>query len=272
MRLGNYKGIQAHIPEVEIRDQEIQNILKQKQVEHSIVYEITDRPARCGDQVVLDFDGTLNGTPIPQGRSRNFYLILGSHSFVKGFEEQIVGKHVGEQFDIYVTFPRRYFIKTLQEKDVVFHTTLKKIRLPEYQPLDDDFAKDFSEYDTLKDWKNAIRDQLTEFRQDAAQEKTSNDIMSTIIDSSDVPINEELKDELAMDYFEDFRDQLKEKGLTPEDYYRRTGKDEADMMKKYDRQAIRTIQEQSVLHAIAEKEDIPPEEALSFVLDHANYI
>lgn len=272
MKLGPYKGIRAHVPAVKIQEQEIQHILEQKQVEYSIVHDVTDRPAKCGDQVVLDFDGTLDGAPIPQGRSRNFFLILGSHSFIRGFEEQIVGKRVGEQFDIYVTFPRSYFMKALREKNVVFHTTLKKIHLPEYQPLDDDFAKDFSEYDTLRDWKDAIRRKLEASRRDDAQEKTSDDILSTIIDSSEIPINEELKEELAKDFFEDFRDQLRERGLTPEDYYRKTGRDEADMMERYDKRAVRTIQEQSVFHAIAEKEDIPPEEALNFVLDHADYV
>lgn len=271
MKLGPYKGIRAHKPVVEIHDQEIQNILRQKQVEHSIARNAADRPAKCGDQVVLDFDGTLDGAPIPQGRSRNFFLVLGSHSFIRGFEEQIVGRREGEKFDIHVTFPESYFMKSLRGKPVVFHTTLKKIRVPEYQPLDDDFAKDFSEYDTLADWKDAIRHQLEESRMDDAQEKTSDDILTSIIETSEIPINEELKEELAEDFFEDFRDQLKERGLTPEDYYQRTGKEEKDMRKRYDKQAVRTIQEQSILHAIAEKEDIPMEDALNFVLDHAKY-
>lgn len=256
MKLGQYKGIRATKPQVKIQEQEIMNILLQKQMEHSVVYPVENRPARNGDQVILDFDGTMNGDPIPGGHSRDYPLILGSHSFVAGFEDQIVGKEVGDCFDIHVVFPRQYYMKQLREKPVVFHTQLKEIRRPDLQPIDDEFAKDFSEYDTLSKWKDNIRCQLSDSKEEAAYENLTKSLLSAVIKQSEIPIDDTLKEELAQEFYEDFVDNLDSRGLSVEKYCSQTGTDSETIFKRCEARAVRNIQEQSVLHAIAATEQL----------------
>lgn len=256
MRLGKYKGIQAKRPDVTITEKDILKVLTNKQKENSVVTNIEGRCAQSGDQAILDFDGTQEGIPIPGGKKQNYPLVLGSHTFVPGFEEQIIGKNPGESFDICVTFPEHYHIKQLEGKPVIFHTTLKKLFLPEYQPLDDDFAKDFSDYDTLSDWKESIRERLTLRREASAYEKLSRDILSAIIENSDIPIDDDLKRAISEEFYDDFLYTLEENRMTLDTYCQRSGYSKEAVLMQQEQKAIRTIQEQSVLHAIASKEHI----------------
>lgn len=256
MKLGQYKGIHAKRPYITVSEKDVMKVLKHKQKENSIVTNIDGRSARTGDQAILDFDGVQNNVPIPGGKSRNYPLILGSHTFVPGFEEQVIGKCPGDRFDICVTFPDNYRIRHLGGKPVIFHTTLKQLQLPEYQPLDDDFAKDFSEYDTLSDWKDAIREELTIRRETSAYEKLSRELLTAIIADCEIPIDEEIKEEIADELYEDFLCTLEENRMTLETYCQRSGYTEKEIRAQKRKEAIRSIQEQNVLHAIASKENI----------------
>lgn len=256
MKLGQYKGIHAKRPYITVSEKDVLKVLANKQKENSVVTNIDGRSARIGDQAILDFDGVQNNVPIPGGKSRNYPLLLGSHTFVPGFEEQVIGKNPGERFDICVTFPDNYHIKYLGGKPVTFHTTLKQLQLPEYQPLDDDFAKDFSEYDTLSDWKDAIREELTIRRETSAYEKLSRELLSAIIANCDITIDEEMKEEITDELYEDFLYTLEESRMTLETYCQRSGYTEEEIRRQKQEEAIRTIQEQHVLHAIASREKI----------------
>lgn len=256
MKLGQYKGIHAKRPNITVSGKDILKVLTNKQKEHSVVTNIEGRSAQMGDQAILDFDGVQDNTPIPGGKSRNYSLLLGSHTFVPGFEEQVVGRMPGECFDICVTFPEKYRIKHLGGKQVTFHTTLKRLQLPEYQPLDDDFAKDFSEYDTLSDWKDAIREELTLRKETSAYEKLSREILSAIISNSEIPIDEEIRAEMAEELYDDFLYSLEENRMTVETYCQRSGYTEDEIWQQKLCEAARSIQEQNVLHAIASRESI----------------
>lgn len=256
MKLGQYKGIHAKQPVVTVSEKDILKVLTNKRKENSIATNIDGRCAKPGDQAILDFDGIQNDIPIPGGKSRNYPLLLGSHTFVPGFEEQVVGRNPGESFDICVTFPDNYRIKPLGGKPVVFHTTLRQLRLPEYQPLDDDFAKDFSEYDTLSEWKDAIRKELTARREMSAYEKLSREILSRIIANCQITIDEDIKNEITDELYDDFLCTLEENRMTLETYCQRSGYTEKEIWKQKQKEAIRSIQEQNVLHAIASKEHI----------------
>ena len=256
MKLGQYKGIPAEKPVIQIREQEILQVLTKKQKEHAVIFPVDGRSAKEGDQAILDFTGTLNGAPIQGGRSKDYPLVLGSHSFVPGFEEQVIGKHPGESFDIHVTFPENYHIKQLCGQPVVFHATLHKLYQPEYQPLDDDFARDFSEYSSIQEWKHAIRVQLTADREEKAFEKLSGEILTRIIDNSEIPVDDELKAEIARELYDDFLDTLQENHISLNDYCRQTGLHKEELMHHYEQDAVRSIQEQNVLHAVAHKENL----------------
>ena len=198
MRLGTYKGIHMTRPNTEVTKHEVLNVLKKKQKEYAVATNIDDRSAQEGDQVILDFQGMYHGQDIPHGNGSDFALTIGAKAFLPEFDDALIGKNIGDTFDINVTFPTDYRISTMQNRSVVFHTTLKKIRLMDYQPIDDEFAKDFSEYTTLNEWENEIFSHLQARRKTSVQEKLTREVMTKIIADSDIPIDDDMKERIRM--------------------------------------------------------------------------
>lgn len=264
MKLGKYKGIRGKQPDITVHEKEIDKVLKNKQREYSVVRNIDSRPAQTGDEAVLDYEAECEGKIVPGGKSRSYPLLLGSHTFVQGFEDAIVGHSPGDSFDIKVTFPKNYRISGLAGKDAVFHVHLKQLRIPEYQPIDNDFAKDFSEFDTLSEWREEIYEQIRARREASSYEKLARELLGRIIADSEIPIDEELKQEISMELYEDFLYSLEENGMTLETYCKRSGLTKKQIRASKDEEAIRSIQEQYVLHAVANKENLQiSEEELS---------
>ena len=187
---------------------------------------------------------------------------IGAKAFLPEFDDALIGKNIGDTFDINVTFPTDYRISTMQNRSVVFHTTLKKIRLMDYQPIDDEFAKDFSEYTTLNEWENEIFSHLQARRKTSVQEKLTREVMAKIIADSDIPIDDDMKEEITQIYYDDFLDELEMNQIPLELYCKRSGHTEDEIYADKEQEAIKTIQAQSVLHAVAaaEKISITPEE------------
>ena len=262
MRLGTYKGIHMTRPNTEVTKHEVLNVLKKKQKEYAVATNIDDRSAQEGDQVILDFQGMYHGQDIPHGNGSDFALTIGAKAFLPEFDDALIGKNIGDTFDINVTFPTDYRISTMQNRSVVFHTTLKKIRLMDYQPIDDEFAKDFSEYTTLNEWENEIFSHLQARRKTSVQEKLTLEVMAKIIADSDIPIDDDMKEEITQIYYDDFLDELEMNQIPLELYCKRSGHTEDEIYADKEQEAIKTIQAQSVLHAVAaaEKISITPEE------------
>lgn len=262
MRLGTYKGIHMTRPNTEVTKHEVLNVLKKKQKEYAVATNIDDRSAQEGDQVILDFQGMYHGQDIPHGNGSDFALTIGAKAFLPEFDDALIGKNIGDTFDINVTFPTDYRISTMQNRSVVFHTTLKKIRLMDYQPIDDEFAKDFSEYTTLNEWENEIFSHLQARRKTSVQEKLTREVMTKIIADSDIPIDDDMKEEITQIYYDDFLDELEMNQIPLELYCKRSGHTEDEIYADKEQEAIKTIQAQSVLHAVAaaEKISITPEE------------
>ena len=256
MRLGTYKGIHMTRPNTEVTKHEVLNVLKKKQKEYAIATNIDDRSAQEGDQVILDFQGMYHGQDIPHGNGSNFALTIGAKAFLPEFDDALIGKNIGDTFDINVTFPTDYRISTMQNRSVVFHTTLKKIRLMDYQPIDDEFAKDFSEYTTLNEWENEIFSHLQARRKTSVQEKLTREVMAKIIADSDIPIDDDMKEEITQIYYDDFLDELEMNQIPLELYCKRSGHTEDVIYADKEQEAIKTIQAQSVLHAVAAAEKI----------------
>lgn len=262
MRLGTYKGIHMTRPNTEVTKHEVLNVLKKKQKEYAVATNIDDRSAQEGDQVILDFQGMYHGQDIPHGNGSDFALTIGAKAFLPEFDDALIGKNIGDTFDINVTFPADYRISTMQNRSVVFHTTLKKIRLMDYQPIDDEFAKDFSEYTTLNEWENEIFSHLQARRKTSVQEKLTREVMAKIIADSDIPIDDDMKEEITQIYYDDFLDELEMNQIPLELYCKRSGHTEDEIYADKEQEAIEAIQAQSVLHAVAaaEKISITPEE------------
>lgn len=256
MRLGTYKGIHMTRPNTEATKHEVLNVLKKKQKEYAVATNIDDRSAQEGDQVILDFQGMYHGQDIPHGNGSDFALTIGAKAFLPEFDDALIGKNIGDTFDINVTFPTDYRINTMQNRSVVFHTTLKKIRLMDYQPIDDEFAKDFSEYTTLNEWENEIFSHLQARRKTSVQEKLTREVMAKIIAESDIPIDDDIKEEITQIYYDDFLDELEMNQIPLELYCKRSGHTEDEIYADKEQEAIKTIQAQSVLHAVAAAEKI----------------
>lgn len=256
MRLGTYKGIHMTRPNTEVTKHEVLNVLKKKQKEYAVTTNIDDRSAQEGDQVILDFQGMYHGQDIPHGNGSDFALTIGAKAFLPEFDDALIGKNIGDTFDINVTFPTDYRISTMQNRSVVFHTTLKKIRLMDYQPIDDEFAKDFSEYTTLNEWENEIFSHLQARRKTSVQEKLTREVMAKIIADSDIPIDDDMKEEITQIYYDDFLDELEMNQIPLELYCKRSGHTEDEIYADKEQEAIKTIQAQSVLHAVAAAEKI----------------
>lgn len=256
MRLGKYKGIHMTRPNTEVTKHEVLNVLKKKQKEYAVATNIDDRSAQEGDQVILDFQGMYHGQDIPHGNGSDFALTIGAKAFLPEFDDALIGKNIGDTFDINVTFPTDYRISTMQNRSVVFHTTLKKIRLMDYQPIDDEFAKDFSEYTTLNEWENEIFSHLQARRKTSVQEKLIREVMAKIIADSDIPIDDDMKEEITQIYYDDFLDELEMNQIPLELYCKRSGHTEDEIYADKEQEAIKTIQAQSVLHAVAAAEKI----------------
>ena len=256
MRLGTYKGIHMTRPNTEVTKHEVLNVLKKKQKEYAVATNIDDRSAQEGDQVILDFQGMYHGQDIPHGNGSDFALTIGAKAFLPEFDDALIGKNIGDTFDINVTFPTDYRISTMQNRSVVFHTTLKKIRLMDYQPIDDEFAKDFSEYTTLDEWENEIFSRLQARRKTSVQEKLTREVMAKIIADSDIPIDDDIKEEITQIYYDDFLDELEMNQIPLKLYCKRSGHTEDEIYADKEQEAIKTIQAQSVLHAVAAAEKI----------------
>ena len=256
MRLGTYKGIHMTRPNTEVTKHKVLNVLKKKQKEYAVATNIDDRSAQEGDQVILDFQGMYHGQDIPHGNGSDFALTIGAKAFLPEFDDALIGKNIGDTFDINVTFPTDYRISTMQNRSVVFHTTLKKIRLMDYQPIDDEFAKDFSEYTTLNEWENEIFSHLQARRKTSVQEKLTREVMTKIIADSDIPIDDDMKEEITQIYYDDFLDELEMNQIPLELYCKRSGHTEDEIYADKEQEAIKTIQAQSVLHAVAAAEKI----------------
>ena len=243
-------------PNTEVTKHEFLNVLKKKQKEYAVATNIDDRSAQEGDQVILDFQGMYHGQDIPHGNGSDFALTIGAKAFLPEFDDALIGKNIGDTFDINVTFPTDYRISTMQNRSVVFHTTLKKIRLMDYQPIDDEFAKDFSEYTTLNEWENEIFSHLQARRKTSVQEKLTREVMTKIIADSDIPIDDDMKEEITQIYYDDFLDELEMNQIPLELYCKRSGHTEDEIYADKEQEAIKTIQAQSVLHAVAAAEKI----------------
>ena len=255
--LGQYKGLEAKKPAAEVSDADVEAELNSVRKRNARMLDIDDRPAQMGDTANIDFDGYLNGERFEGGKAEGYALELGSNSFVPGFEEQIVGMKVGEEKDIDITFPEDY-TPELAGKAVVFKVKLNGLTTPELPELDDEFAKDVSEFDTLEEYKNSIRDNLTKVRTERAEADFRNEIMREAVENITADIPDVMIEEKVEDILRNYASQfgLRDNSTSLDDIKKMMGINDEMMEKSIHPAALFQVKNDLLLDAVMEAEEL----------------
>ena len=252
--LGQYKGLSAEKDEVKVTAADVNERLKELADRNTRLVS-ADRAAKEGDTAVIDFEGFLDGTPFDGGKGENHSLELGSHSFVPGFEEQVVGMKAGEEKDIDITFPEDYHAD-LAGKAVVFKVKVNEVKEKEVPAMDDEFAKDVSEFDTLKDLKADLKKKITEERQKAADQAFEDALMEQVAANITAEIPDAMVEGQARQYLDNFKMQIAQQGIPYDQYMKMTGMDEAKLIEDAKEPALRQVRMDLALAAIIKEENL----------------
>ena len=258
--LGEYKGVEVPKAEIEVTEEEIEAAIKREQEKNSRTITVEDRAAEEGDIVTIDFEGFVDGEAFEGGKGEAYPLTLGSHTFISGFEEQLVGAKTGDHVEVNVTFPEEYQAKELAGKAAVFQCDVKKIEAKELPELNDDFAKDVSEFDTLAEYKEDVKKNLTESKEKEALRAKEDAAIEKIIENAEMEIPEAMLDTQCRQMMDDFGRRMQSQGLSMEQYFQFTGQTAEKMMEDMKPQALKRIQTRLVLEKIVEVENIQPTE------------
>ena len=258
--LGDYKGLEVPKSETEVTDEEVEAELKKEQEKNSRTINVEDRGAQLQDVVTIDFEGSVDGVPFDGGQATEYPLTLGSNTFIPGFEDQLVGAKVGDDVDVKVTFPEEYQAKELAGKEAVFKCAVKKIEAKELPELDDDFAKDVSEFDTLAEYKEHVKTNLVERKENEAKRAKEDAAVDKAIENAQMDIPEAMLKTQCRQMLDDFSRRMQSQGLSMEQYFQFTGMTADKMMEDMKPQALKRIQTRLVLEKVAEVENIQPTE------------
>ena len=254
--LGDYKGLEVPKSDLEVTEEEIAGELKREQENNSRSIDVDDRAVMDGDKVTLDFEGSVDGEAFEGGKGTDYPLTIGSGAFIPGFEEQLVGAEIGQEKEVNVTFPENYQAKELAGKAAVFKCTVKKIEMKELPELNDDFAKDVSEFDTLEEYKADIKKNLEEKKADAAKRSREDAAVEKAIENASMEIPDAMLETQVDQMLDDFARRIQAQGLSMEQYMQFTGATQDAMREQMKPQAMKRIQTRLVLEKIAEAENI----------------
>ncbi|MBE7064183.1 MAG: trigger factor [Ruminococcaceae bacterium] len=258
--IGEYKGIKVDKIEYIPTDDDIQAELSRMQEQNARIITVEDRSVENGDIVTIDYEGFVDGTAFDGGADKNHDLTIGSGQFIPGFEEQLIGKASGEECEINVTFPAEYHAEELKGKDATFKVTIHSIKKKELPALDDEFAKDISEFDTFDALRADVIDQLTKSGETRALRETEEKIMEAIANATEIDIPRPMIETQIDRMMDDFRYRLSSSGLTLEQYAEYTGMPLTEMRKQYEENAQRAVKGSLILEKIAEIEKIEASE------------
>ena len=224
--------------------------------DYSRMITVDDRATQDGDTVVIDFDGYVDGEQFQGGKAENYTLVLGSHSFIDNFEDQLVGKNIGDEVEVNVTFPEKYQAEELQGKPAVFKVKINEIKVKELPELDDDFAQDVSDFDTLDEYKNDLKSKLLENKEAALKRDKEETVIGKIIDNAQMEIPEPMVDMQTRQMAQEFAQRIQSQGLSLEQYMQFTGMTQQKMLDELKPQALKRIQSRLVLEAVVAAENI----------------
>ena len=254
--LGEYKGIEVEKADATVKPEDIEAELKKVQEQNARQLTVEDRPVADGDQVVIDFDGYVDGKAFDGGKATDYALTIGSHAFIDTFEEQLVGKNVGEECEVNVTFPAEYHAAELAGKPATFKVTVKEIKVKELPELNDEFAGEVSEFETLDEYKKDIEAKLSEKKQKAAATENENRVVDKVVEGATMEIPERMIDGQVENMVQDTARRMQSQGLDLEMYLKYTGMTLEQMKEQMRPQAVKRIETRLVLEQIVKQENI----------------
>ena len=254
--LGEYKGVEVPKSETEVTDEDIDAEIKKEQEKNSRTVTVEDRGAENGDITTIDFEGFVDGVAFEGGKGTDYPLTLGSGSFIPGFEDQLVGAKAGDHVEVNVTFPEEYQAAELAGKEAVFQCDVNKVETKELPELDDDFAQDVSEFDTLAEYREDVKKNLTEKKEKEARAAKENAAVDKAIENAEMEIPDAMLNTQVRQMMNDFASRMQSQGLTMEQYFQFTGMTAEKMLEELRPQAVKRIETRLVLEAIAKAENI----------------
>ncbi len=254
--LGEYKGIQVEKASEEVTDEDVAAELVRIQNQNSRLITIEDRPVEDGDQAVIDFDGSVDGVAFDGGKAEDYPLTIGSHSFIDTFEEQLIGKSIGEECEVNVTFPQEYHAKDLAGKPAVFKVKIKEIKKKELPVLDDEFASEVSEFDTLDEYKADLRKGLEEKKKKEAASENEDRVVEAVVANASMDIPEPMIESQVEGLVQDYARRMYSQGIAFDQYMEYTGMTKDSLKEQMRPQAVKRIETRLVLEAVAEAEKL----------------
>ena len=261
VELGEYKGIQVEKAPIEVKDEEIEAQITKEREANSRTVTVDDRAVAQGDIVTLDFEGFVDGVAFEGGKGENYDLTIGSNTFIPGFEDQLVGAEIGKELDVNVTFPEEYGAKELAGKAAVFKCKVNGIKVKELPAVDDEFAQEVSEFDTLDEYKADIKAKLLKEKEDEAARAKEDAVIGKIIEGAKMEIPDAMVEYQTRQMLDEFAQRIQSQGISLDQYFQFTGLTEEKYMEEMKPRALQNIQSRLVLEAVAQAENLVAEEA-----------
>ena len=254
--LGDYKGIEVEKKTVKVMAADVNAEIDKVREQNSRMITVENRGIKKDDTAVIDFEGFVDGEPFQGGKGEDYSLVIGSHSFIDTFEDQLVGKKAGEEVDVNVTFPEEYHEASLKGKPALFKVTVKEIKKKELPKLDDEFASEVSEFETLKEYKASVKKNLTERRKEEAKREKENEVVEKVVENNTVELPEPMVDEQTQQMSQEFAGRLSSQGLSFDQYMQMTGMTVEALMGELKPEAEKRIRTRLALEAIVDAEKI----------------
>lgn len=260
VRLGKYKGVKVDKIDIEVTDEEVDAEIEKERQNNARNIAVEDRAVKDGDMTVLDFEGFVDGVAFEGGKGENYPLTIGSGAFIPGFEEQLIGAEIGKEVEVNVTFPENYQAEELRGKAAVFKCTVKEIKEKELPELDDEFASEVSEFDTLAEYREDVKKNLTERKEKNAKNQKEDAVIDAIINDSDMEIPDAMIETQQKQMVDDFAQRMQMQGINMEQYFQLTGSSYDALLEQVKPQAEKRIKSRLILEAVVAKEGIEASE------------
>lgn len=254
--LGQYKGVEVQKTKSEVTEEDIETEIKRAREKNSRLITVEDRGVEDGDQVTIDFDGSVDGKRFEGGKAEDYPLTIGSHTFIDNFEEQLIGKTTGEECEVNVTFPAEYHVEELKNKPAVFKVKIKEIQRKELPEANDDFASEVSDFDTMEEYKKDLTEKLQAEKVEAAKTADEDKVVAKVIENATMEIPDQMVEEQVNGMVNDYARRLESQGISFKQYVEITGMTAEKIGEQMKPQAVKRIQTRLVLEAVVKAENI----------------
>ena len=259
--LGQYKGVEVQKTKSDVTEEDIETEIKRAREKNSRLITVEDRGVEDGNQVTIDFDGSVDGKRFEGGKAEDYPLTIGSHTFIDNFEEQLIGKKTGEECEVNVTFPAEYHVEELKNKPAVFKVKVKEIQRKELPEANDEFASEVSDFDTMEEYKKDLTEKLQAEKIEAAKTADEDKVVAKVIENATMEIPDQMVEEQVNGMVNDYARRLESQGISFKQYVEITGMTAEKIGEQMKPQAIKRIQTRLVLEAVVKAENIQADDA-----------